>query len=225
MRPDSEHRAGDRDRTRAPARARRRPRARTRARAAGLLAAALVGGLLVTGCAAWERRLLVGRQQGAAHGPAARARPGPPVRTRADRAGHRGRRRAARHRADRHPVADARGLPLHVRPGRRHRVLRLRPPHPRRRAPARPEDRAARGVHQQLPPGLPASRGRRLLRDGRRGPRRMRRAGPSFASASPPARRPRRPSARPPRSPSSSTSPAPWPNPAGSTWSSSPSAS
>ncbi|MFB7750479.1 hypothetical protein ACFC18_13005, partial [Streptomyces sp. NPDC056121] len=46
MRPDSEHRAGDRDRTRASARARRR----TRARAVGLLAAALVGGLLVTGC-------------------------------------------------------------------------------------------------------------------------------------------------------------------------------
>ncbi|MFB7994117.1 von Willebrand factor type A domain-containing protein [Streptomyces sp. NPDC056002] len=50
MRPDSEHRTGDRDGTRASARARRRTRARTRARAAGLLAAALVGGLLVTGC-------------------------------------------------------------------------------------------------------------------------------------------------------------------------------
>ncbi|MFC9612591.1 von Willebrand factor type A domain-containing protein [Streptomyces sp. NPDC056938] len=48
MRPDSEHRAGDRDRTRASALVRRRPRARTRA--VGLLAAALVGGLLVTGC-------------------------------------------------------------------------------------------------------------------------------------------------------------------------------
>ncbi|MER7205205.1 hypothetical protein ABT363_47380, partial [Streptomyces sp. NPDC000188] len=52
MRPDSEHRAEDRDRTRASARARRRPwtRGRGRARAAGLVAAALVGGLLVTGC-------------------------------------------------------------------------------------------------------------------------------------------------------------------------------
>ncbi|MGW6139716.1 YfbK domain-containing protein [Streptomyces sp. NPDC055144] len=82
MRPDSEHRAGDRDRTRASARARRRPRARTRARAVGLLAAALVGGLLVTGCGGGSDGSSAhgGKAQGTGPLPApAPARPSAPV--------------------------------------------------------------------------------------------------------------------------------------------------
>src|SRR3954470_5884364 len=51
-------------------------------------------------------------------------------------------------------------------------LLRPRPPHPRRRTAPRPLDDPPRGVRQQLPPGLRASRRQRLHGDRRRRPHR-----------------------------------------------------